>query len=116
MTRCILLPPSHWITIKVAQENYFLWYGEVYFGHQLLSMLESMTFKQIYASLGLDLENDNLDLKITSQAGVEIATSTVTNYCGFSTKLYCCIRVVLVAKSQQVHCLNGRPDFFPQTH
>jgi len=103
-----------WITVKVAQENYFLWYGEVYFGHHLLSMLESMTFKQIYASLGLDLENDNLDLKITSQAEVEIATSTVTkvtNYCGFPPK-----RVVLVAKSQQVHFLNGRPDFFLLTH
>ena len=95
----------------VAQENYFLWYGEVYFGHQLLSILESMTFKQIYVSLGLDVENDNLDLKITSQAGVEIATSTVTNYCGFPTK-----GVVLVAKSRQVHFLNGRPDFFPLTH
>lgn len=103
-----------WITVKVTQEYYFLWYGEVYFGHHLLSMLESMTFKQIYASSGLDLENDNLDLKITSQAEVEIATSTVTkvtNYCGFPTK-----RVVLVAKSQQVHFLNGRPDFFLLTH
>lgn len=94
---------------------YFLGYGKMYFGHRLLSLL-SMTFKQIYTSLGLDLGNDNLDLKITSPAaaGVEIATSTVTKvtkYCGFPTK-----RVALAAKSQQVHFLNGRPDFFLLTH